>query len=322
MKIKCLLTKLYILGFMGLVIFFMVLIWNLTFAHLLHEYHGRKGGEAAALHGGEKKVQDQSFEQVILKSEKRVKNYLGYKVLEQQYIEGHFHHIGLEMTPDRYSYCSSCHGDMPHNGVKDIRAFLNMHAFFIGCQTCHVKPTKEQATGIYKWYDRSTGEIVDSPVKDAHPGTYGAKIIPFVKENGAVVRIDSQEKRDFVNEYRKMEQELSEGQKSKAKKMIHAGISKKPVVCRECHRKDNPQLPLAALGYPKERIDSVTSTEVVGMIKNYTEFHMPKMLHPGMGNQEVKAEPSQMAAEDPALLKAKANHDDVTEQGEEKTDHL
>jgi hypothetical protein len=36
-----------------------------------------------------------------------------------------------------------------------------------------------------------------------------------------------------------------------------------------------------SVGYSKERIDSLTSTEVVGMIKNYTKFYMPKMLHPG-----------------------------------------
>ncbi len=318
MKIKCLLTKLYIIAFMGLVIFFSVLIWNLTFAHLLHEYHGRTAGETAGGHGEDKKALDQTFEQVILKSEKRVKNYLGYKVLDQQYIEGHFHHIGLDIAPDRYSYCSSCHGDMPHNGVKDIRAFLNMHAFFVGCQTCHVKPAEDQVTGIYKWYDRATGEIVDSPVNDAHPGTYGAKIIPFVKENGAIVRIDSKQKMDFANEYRKKERELSEGQKSRAKKMIHQGISKKPVVCEECHRKENPQLPLASLGYPKARIDSITSTEVVGMIKNYTEFHMPKMLHPGVSNEEVEVQ----VPAPTALREEKTKTESEHEQVEEETEHL
>ncbi|WP_457573190.1 hypothetical protein [Desulfolithobacter sp.] len=307
MKLKCFLTKLYIIAFMGLVVFFMVLIWNLTFAHLIHEYHSRKSGELAQTHTGEKKKKKNTFEQIILKSEKRVKNYLGYRVLEQQYIEGHFHHIGLDVAPDRYSYCSSCHGDMPHDSVKDIRAFLNMHAFFVGCQTCHVKPSPEQATGIYKWYDRETGKIVDSPVSGAHPGTYGAKIIPFVREDGVLVRIDSQDKIDFVNEYRKMERNLSEGQKSKAKKIIHQDISKKPIMCEECHRKQNPLLPLAALGYPKERIDSITSTEVVGMIKNYTKFYMPKMLHPGESTssateaQRVQPSASAESSEDHAV---------------------
>ena len=279
--IKCLLTKLYIIAFMALVVFFGVLIWNLTFAHLLHEYHERQSSEESTTHAAEDKEKEGSFEQVILKSEKRVKNYLGYRVLEQQYIEGHFHHIGLDVAPDKHSYCSGCHGDMPHDGVKDIRAFLNMHAFFVACQSCHMKPSPEERTGIFKWYDRATGEIIDSPVNGASPGTYNAKIIPFIRKNGSTSRIDTQDKMDFVNEYRKLERDLSEGQKSKAKKLIHQGISKEPVKCEECHRRENPHLPFAALGYPEKRINSIVSTEVVGMIKNYTSFHMPKMLNPG-----------------------------------------
>ena len=206
---------------------------------------------------------------------------------------------------------------MPHDKVKDIRAFLNMHAFFVACQSCHVKPTAEQKTGIYKWYERATGQIVDSPVNGASPGSYGAKIIPFIKEGDEIVRIDSQDKIDFVNEYRKMEQTLTEGQKSKAKKIIHQDISTKPVMCEECHRKENPVLPLVHLGYPKERVDSITSTEVVGMIKNYTKFYMPKMLHPGVSSPEPSAT---RPAEPMASVQVREEEHEV-EQPEETEHH-
>lgn len=283
---KTILTKTYLIFFLGVVAYFAITIWNLTFAHIIHEYHERKS--KPAITEGESQVKSKSFEQVILKSEKRVKNYLGYRVLEQQYIEGHFHHIGFDIGPDKISYCSSCHGDMPHNSVvKDLRAFLNMHAFFIGCQTCHSRLEGEQATGIYKWYDRETGEIIESPVNGSPPGTYKAKIVPFVRENGSIVRIDTQERIDFVEQYRLNEKELSEGQRSKAKSMIHNVISKKPVMCEECHSVEKSLLPLQELGYPRRRVDSITSTEVVGMIKNYTKFYMPKMLNPGVGKQEL-----------------------------------
>ncbi|HIJ79687.1 MAG: hypothetical protein OEY01_13205 [Desulfobulbaceae bacterium] len=286
--LKKIFTNLYILVFMGVVGVFTVMIWNLTFAHILEEFHHRKEVAAIDLEktGKQTKDEKQSFEQVILESEKRVKHYLGYRVLEEQHIEGHFHHIGFDIGPDKRSYCSTCHGDMPHDSVKDIRAFLNMHAFFVACQTCHVRLEDEEKTNAFKWYDRKSGELVGSPVRDAMPGTYQAKIIPFVREEGKLVRIDSQEKIDFAGEYRKMEKQLTEGQKSRAKKMIHKIISKKPVMCEECHQKEKPLLPLAELGYPKERIDSITGTEVVGMIKNYTKFYMPKMLHPGEGKTQ------------------------------------
>lgn len=286
--IKKIFTNLYIIVFMGIVGVFSVLIWNLTFGHIVEEMHYRQKVEELkeASPSVEDKKKDMSFEQIIIKSEKRVKHYLGYRVLEEQHIEGHFHHIGFDIGPDKRSYCGSCHGDMPHNSVKDIRAFLNMHAFFISCQTCHVRLEAQDKTNVYKWYDRKNGNIVDSPVVGALPGTYQAKIIPFVRNGGELERIDSQQKIAFANDFRRMEKELSEGQKSRAKKMIHRAISAKPIKCEECHQKKAPLLPLAELGYPKERIDSITGTEVVGMIKNYTQFHMPKMLHPGQSTPQ------------------------------------
>jgi hypothetical protein len=64
-----------------------------------------------------------------------------------------------------------------------------MHAFFISCQTCHVRLDKSRETGIFKWYERTTGEIVDSPIKRSLPGMYKAKIIPFESVNGKLQRI-------------------------------------------------------------------------------------------------------------------------------------
>ncbi len=315
---KKLLTKLYILAFMALVVFFAMTIWNLTFAHLIHEYHERHAAKVE--HSEEtlalQKEESKSFEQMILKSEKRTKQYLGYRVLEQQYIKGHFHHIGFDVGPDRHSYCSSCHGDMPHDSVtKDLRAFLNMHAFFIGCQTCHSRPEMAKGTGVYQWYDRETGGIISSPVNGAPPGTYKAKIIPFVMENGSLVRIDSQARKEFVNQYRLNEKELSEGQKSKAKNMIHNIISKKPVMCEECHSKENPLLPLANLGYPERRVDSITSTEVVGMIKNYTKFYMPKMLNPGVGKPVNSVQPVVPVQPESSVPSVESQTPAVTEEG-------
>lgn len=280
---KTILFKVYMLAFMVLVVFFTITIWNVTFGHLVHEYHERKEAQEIAKfkEEQEEKVKKSTFEKVILQSEERVKHYLGYKILEETRIEGHFHHIGFDIGPDKRSYCIECHGDIPHDAVKELRAFLNMHAFFISCQTCHVKLEGDKKTGIFKWYDRMTGEIVASPVQKNRPGTFRAKLIPFEKVNGQFQRIDSDETIKFVREFRENEKTLTEVQKSKSKKYIHNIVSKQPYLCEDCHQKENPLLPLADIGYPKERIDSITSTEVVGMIKNYTKFYMPKMLQPG-----------------------------------------
>jgi hypothetical protein len=280
---KKLFTRLYIIGFMILTVFFIITIWKVTFAHIVEEYHNRKEILAISMikEGQKKEKEKTTFEKIILEGEQRVKHYLGYRILEEQRIEGHFHHIDFDIGPDKRSYCIECHGDMPHDDVKELRAFMNMHAFFINCMTCHIKPEENHKSGVFKWYDRTTGEIVESPVDKAKPGTYKAKIIPFEYENGNLVRIDSQERIEFAREYKKKEKTLSEAQRSRAKKLIHNIVSKQPHICEDCHQKESPLLPFEELGYSKKRIDSVTSTEVVGMIKKYTEFYMPRMLQPG-----------------------------------------
>ncbi len=285
---KTFLFKIYMIAFMVLTVFFIVVIWKVTFAHIIEEHHERSEAVEIAKYKEEqvKKVKNTTFEKIILESEARVKHYLGYRILEEARIEGHFHHIGFDIGPDNRSYCVKCHGDMPHDAVKELRAFLNMHAFFIGCQTCHVKLEKAETTGVFKWYDRSTGEIVESPVQKDIPGTYRAKLIPFEKVNGGLERVDSRERIDFANEYKSRENNLTEAQKSRAKKLIHQVVSKLPYICEDCHQKENPLLPLEAIGYSKERIDSITSTEVVGMIKNYTKFYMPAMLQPGSSKKK------------------------------------
>jgi len=280
---KNMLMKVYIVGFAALSIFFMVIIWKVTFAHVIEEYHDRTEAFEALQVINEKETVPvrTTFQKIILDSEETVKHYLGYKVLEEKRIEGHFHHIGLDIGPDNRSYCVECHGDMPHDQIKELRAFLNMHSFFISCQTCHVKLEGAERTGEFRWYDRRTGVIIPSPVEFEEPGTYKSKIIPFELANGQLRRVDSEDRISFALEFQKSKDTLSEAQSTKAKKIIHKIVSKQPHICEDCHNSKDPVLPLEKLGYPQKRVESILSTEVVGLIKNYTKFYMPRMLHPG-----------------------------------------
>ena len=287
---KNFLLKLYMLGWLALSVVFMITIWNVTFSHIFKEYHERQEAvEIVKLKETQSREATKTmFQKIILDSEERVKHYLGYRVLEEQRIKGHFHHIGFDIGPDNRSYCINCHGDMPHDEIKEIRAFLNMHAFFIGCQTCHVKLEGAAKTGVFKWYDRTTGEIVASPVGAQKPGTYKAKIIPFERVEGKLQRIDSKERIEFALEFKEKEKTLTEPQKAKARKMIHHVVSELPYICEDCHKKEGSVMPFKELGYPEERISSILGTEVVGMLKNYTKFYIPRMLHPGVTQKDNK----------------------------------
>jgi hypothetical protein len=246
----------------------MLIIWKVTFGHLVEVSHIKNWVEELAKINKEQKKENKkendevSFKEAILDGEERVKHYLGYRVLEEIRLKDHFHHIDFDFKPDKRSYCIECHGDMPHGKVKELRAFGNMHASYIACQTCHVRLEGPEETGVFKWYDRTSGEIVPSPVKEGvFPGTYESKIIPFVRVNGELRRIDTQERINFY-------------------------------ICEDCHQKEAPVLPFKALGYKERRMDAVVSTEVIGMIKNYTKFYIPRMLHPGIGNGKQGNEPS------------------------------
>ncbi|MEJ2155205.1 MAG: hypothetical protein P8X96_07700 [Desulfobacteraceae bacterium] len=280
------LSRIYILALLALTVGFTVMIWDLTFAHLVEEYHQRKHPQEAVTkeEAAEADKLKATFQKAIIESEETVKHYLGYRVLEEKRLKGHFHHIDVDIVPDQRNYCVTCHGDIPHDKYKDLRAFGNMHAAFIGCQTCHIRLEGEDKTGVFKWYDRTTGEIVGSPVlKGQVFGNYSAKIIPFERVNGVLQRIDSQEKIDFAEEYRRHEKTLSEVQKSKAQKIIHQQMSKQPYICESCHQVESPLLPFKELGYSKQRINAFVGTEVIGMIKKYTQFYLPHILQPGFG---------------------------------------
>jgi len=280
---KKLLSILYILGSLVLTVFFMIIIWKVTFGHIVEEYLERQRRlEIAELIDGQKKEKEKvTFQTAILDSEERVKHYLGYRVLEQMRIEGHFHHIDFDFKPDKSNYCIKCHGDLPHDKIKQLRAFGNMHASFMACQTCHIKLENGAKPGGYKWYDRETGEIVNSPVKEGvPPGMYSAKIMPLEQVGGQLRRVDSPERIEFAQQYSDTEKNLNELQKSKAKKIIHNIVGAKPFLCEECHRTEAPLLPFKQLGYPQHRVDTITSTEVIGMIKNYTQFYIPNILEP------------------------------------------
>ena len=299
---KKMFTKLYILGAMALTLLLTVVIWNLTFAHLVDDYllHKRTHEIFKLSERDKKKLSERdkksdekiTFQKAILDSEKRVKHYLGYRILEEKKLKGHFHHIDFDFKPDKRSYCIECHGDLPHDKVKEIRAFTNMHASFIACQTCHVKGESGGPARVFKWYDRSTGTIVDSPVREGtQPGAYEAKIIPYEQVEGELQPIDNQSRVDFAREYRENEKILSDIQKSKAKKIIHQIVDKKAYRCEDCHQKEAPALPFKDLGYSQKRINAFAGTEVVNMIKRYTEFYMPRILHPGFATEKEAKEP-------------------------------
>jgi hypothetical protein len=243
--------------------------------------------------------EERRFMRLLLQPEETSVIDLGYRVIEQPYIQGRFHNIGFSIEPDEANVCVRCHGTISHDKSKEVRSFLNMHSFYLGCETCHVhKNENDEPPFEFRWYSKATGELVENPEKlvknenlYAKPedfekkyvvyGDYGAKISPGEFREGKFEFLKRGNMLDYVEEYLKNEKQFSTSQKSKAKKLIHKNVNKKPRECEGCHNNEKQYIPFAELGYPPRRVEELTETAVVGMINKYKEFWIPSILTPG-----------------------------------------
>ncbi len=270
---------LYTLALMAFTIWYANFIYPIIFAH-----SDSKHEEVVAEQETGKTEEELMFEKFLREQGETATTDLGYMVIKEQYVKGHFHHVGMTIEPDTSNVCIKCHGAVPHDKAKAIRAFLNMHAFFLACEVCHIPPPEGQPKWDFRWYDKKTGQPIANPpglvtTEIDKYGNYGAKIAPGVDKNGAFRFINTKKERDFVDEYLKKKDLLGETEQSKMKKVIHRKVAEEPILCEKCHTDDRkPYLPFAELGYPPRRISALTSTEVVGMVKKYQKFYIPKFL--------------------------------------------
>jgi hypothetical protein len=191
----------------------------------------------------------------------------------------HFHVTDkhLERLASEPPFCMTCHGIYPH--IKDIKSisYLNLHVGFMACEVCHVRKDAENPGMYFAWVEDDTGNI--SMWADGRYGKYKAKIIPVRKRLGVVLRFDKLTGRRFAKMYLELKagQHPPERQEQEAGKIHKENLSKKAVTCLECHQQ-NGYLPLKLLGFPRYRINQLTSSEVSRMLGNYKTFYMPRML--------------------------------------------
>ena len=279
--LKKIISKIYIIILMGFVLWYASLVTHLIFGSESAEVTESVGTIKSLVSDDEK---EDVLDKLLKEQEQKATTDLGFKVINEQYVKGHFHHTGFSVEPDNTNICIKCHGDVPHDKAKAIRAFLNMHAFYIACQTCHIQPPKGKKWK-FRWYDKKTGEVTGNPpqllsVDIDKYGNYGTKIAPGVVEKGRFRFLDGKKERQVVVKFLKNKDKLTPTQQSKMKKIIHEVVNEKPLFCDRCHTKDEPYLPFDKLGYPPHRINDLRDTEVVGLVAKYKEFYVPKMLLP------------------------------------------
>ncbi len=306
--LKKFIRTIYILALMAFT------VWYGFFLYPVICGHGDKDkGDAdaaqdlASFYGEGTTNEEKAFLKSLKEQQQTATTDLGYMVIEEQYVKGHFHHVGMKVEADSNSVCMRCHGAVPHDRAKTIRAFLNMHAFYLACETCHVRPeVAGEGPWIFKWYDKETGKVIANPpglntLKEAMYGNYSAKLGPGkIDSNGQYRFLNGPKELAFVNKYLQEEERLNDTQKSKMKKVLHRNVNEEPMMCDGCHTaKEDPYIPFVEVGYPKRRLHELTSTEVVGMIKKYQDFYIPEFLRGG-GFDHIKPE-QKAGAKKPAV---------------------
>jgi hypothetical protein len=195
---------------------------------------------------------------------------------------GHFHMVdAFIFQPAPYEpICRTCHGTYAHSKDKKVRAILNSHEGFLACAVCHVRKDPADETFSFTWVDRDTGRT--SMAVEGEYGKFPAKIFPRRISAGGQETIIRPISEKAAQEYLKYKDKFTPDQVARAKAKLHEHISKKPVLCIECHRKEG-YLNFAELGFPKNRVDHLISSEVVTMIEKYETFYLPEMMN--FGNQ-------------------------------------
>ena len=87
---------------------------------------------------------------------------------------GHYHAIDRWFQPDLRNGCitSGCHDPIPHSKSKELRAFANLHATFMTCETCHqalagftdggtTQPARAPLAAV--WIDMKSGAVQPPP---------------------------------------------------------------------------------------------------------------------------------------------------------------
>ncbi len=198
-------------------------------------------------------------------------------IRNEQVPRGHFHLTDEHISqPEPYQpVCLTCHGTFPHSKEKRVRSILNFHNGFMACAVCHVRKDPGDESFSFTWVDRRTGMTAMSV--EGEYGKYPSKIFPKRTSLLGQIEIIRPVSEKSAEEFLKHKDKYTPDQVAQAKIKLHEPLSKKPVFCTECHRKDG-YFDFAKLGFPKNRVDHLISSEVANMIETYETFYLPEVI--------------------------------------------
>ena len=206
-------------------------------------------------------------------------------------VRDHFHKIVTEepSAVERESVCFLCHTTLPHHKNKKNRALLNMHTFYLSCESCHNKAAGVEgmagAEGVsYGWLDPAGA--------DPSRGHYGtrynplsgslirvnleSRIAPFVTEEGQRRFLVQKKNSPMARDYIHNKDNLNEQEKDFVKKKFHEGVRPVGHACKACHKPEGI-LDFEGLGFEVKRRSDLETLSVSGMLTRYETFFLPEL---------------------------------------------
>jgi len=283
---KAVIYKSYVLLLIAFVFWVAQFIYPLIFWEF--EHTGRVSEKV--LVGDESDLERMQKLRTHLDSNRKItKVDLSNKKFEEEYVDNHFHHIGARMDAPVISGCDYCHNTLPHQKDEEIRAFLNMHNYFMACETCHYDAKDQKDDIAYRWVKNGSLDPVKRPLallkdktvtgvdNDIIRGRYDARIIPWsIKSDDALSIIelsDVDDAKDTLEDGPGMDKQELDSVLDK----MHKTVTDKPLECDSCHSEKNTAISYEDLGYPVIRAKQLMDTAIVGMISKYKQFHFPNL---------------------------------------------
>lgn len=258
---------------------FLVYSTYIVFILVMHIWHHAPHGEA---HADSLSKEDRLYQE-MLKGVDAQNAGLAYKDIGEIHKLYDFHKNEAKAITDSKNLCVSCHGDVPHDKKKEIRAFLNMHAYFMACETCHIK-SETPGDHRYVWYNKVTGDEKSSIDTGFFLEDTPYKLMPLNRGGEEPRVFDTKAMVKYVGEFKSKVGEMVPAAKSASLKVIHRPMStiEDSVKCNECHNSNinEAYLPLKEIGYNERRMAQIVGNEVAGMIDRYKEFYIPSFLKP------------------------------------------
>ncbi len=200
-------------------------------------------------------------------------------------IRDHFHKIVDEAPSvlENDSVCFLCHTSLPHHKQKKIRALLNMHTFFMMCESCHIK--KEEKIEVnYQWLDPEGSDISKGHYGTSYHPLSGSllrlnlqsRIAPFKVEEGERIFLNEDKNTPLAQDYLRIKDTLSDEEKDFVKKNFHKNIKPVGYTCKECHTAKG-KLDFEALGFSEKRRLDLENLSVSGMMTRYETFYLPQL---------------------------------------------